>query len=72
MRSEFETIDAREPLESVVPRLQENAFRFLPVVENESLVGMITAENLSELFLIQTAMSQRKSPEWERLSSEAA
>lgn len=72
MRFEFETIDAREPLESVVPRLQENGLRFLPVVERESLVGMITAENLSELFLIQTAMSQRKSSERERLSSEAA
>ena len=72
MRKDFEAIEASDPLENVFSRMQENGFRILPVMQDEVLVGLLTAENMSEFLLIQTAMSQRKSFATEQRLSEQA
>jgi Zn-dependent protease/CBS domain-containing protein len=56
MRRDFKTADPFEMAESVLARLQENDCPSLPVVHGGRLVGIITAENLGEFLMIQTAL----------------
>jgi len=61
MHREFETADPLETLESVLPRLHGGDCNLVPVLQNGSLVGLLTSENLSELFLIQQALRTARS-----------
>lgn len=47
--------DADEPLEPVLARLQGQTCRTLPVLEHDTLVGLVTMENVGELLAIQAA-----------------
>jgi Zn-dependent protease/CBS domain-containing protein len=65
MRRDFHTVEASEPLESVlrrIPQLQEYA---VPVTQSGQIVGVLTSDNLAEFFMLRTAMEQadlRKQP----------
>jgi Zn-dependent protease/CBS domain-containing protein len=56
MQHEFLTASARDMLFTAFNRLQECNCRALPVVENEELVGLITADNLAEVLMIQESL----------------
>jgi hypothetical protein len=56
MRREFVTADPREMLQTALARLQNCGCRTLPVVEGGRLVGLVTADHLAEVLMIQEAL----------------
>ncbi len=58
MHRQFTTTDPHETLQSAFARLQEGHSRSLPVVRDGKLLGMLTADNLAEVLLIQDALRQ--------------
>ena len=60
MRRDVAIADASDMLESALQRLQESACHTLPVLRNQKLVGLLTAENLGEFLMIKSARNGRK------------
>lgn len=60
MQREFQTAGATETAENVMAKLQQCGSGSLPILENDRLVGILTAENLSEFLMIQTALRAPK------------
>jgi len=56
MTRSFQTADAREPLDRALARLQLCACPVLPVLDNGRLVGLVTADNISEYVMIRGAL----------------
>jgi Zn-dependent protease/CBS domain-containing protein len=56
MQRKFQTAGPMDMAEGALERLQECACLSLPVVQNGRLVGLLTAENLGEFLMIQTAL----------------
>ncbi len=57
---EFDTAEPNEMLETVLTRLAAAPTRVIPVLQNDSLVGLVTAENLGEYMMIQNALHRRQ------------
>jgi Zn-dependent protease len=80
MHRQFTTADPREMLQTAFARLQQGHSRSLPVVRDGKLVGILTADNLAEVLLIQDALrlghrramfaGERSSPELSLPSAE--
>jgi CBS domain-containing protein len=62
MQREFTTADPHEMLQTAFARLQEGHSRSLPVVRDGNLVGILTADNLAEVLLIQDSLRQGHRP----------
>jgi Zn-dependent protease/predicted transcriptional regulator len=62
MHRDFTITDPREMLQSAFARLQQGHSRSLPVVKDGKLVGVLTADNLAEVLLIQDALRQGHRP----------
>lgn len=60
MRRDVAIADASEMLESAFQRLQTSDCHTLPVLYNQNLVGLLTAENLGEFLMIKSARNGRK------------
>ena len=60
MQREFQTADPSEMAETVLARLQESNCPSMPVLHRSKLVGILTAENLGEFLMIQTALTSGK------------
>lgn len=60
MHRDVATVDASDMIESALQRLQTSGCPTLPVVHNQKLVGLLTAENLGEFLMIKGARSGRK------------
>jgi CBS domain-containing protein len=60
MHRDITVADASDMLESALQRLQESACHTLPVVRNQKLVGLLTAENLGEYLMFKNARNGRK------------
>lgn len=60
MQREFETAEPSEMLEPVLHRLAASPSRVMPVLQEGTLVGLVTAENLGEYLMIQNALSRRR------------
>jgi len=60
MQREFQTARPTEEADAVFGRLQTADCRSLPVVDHERLVGMVTAENLGEFLMIQSALKGKR------------
>jgi CBS domain-containing protein len=58
MQSEFKTADSSEMLETAFRRLQEDGGRIIPVLQNDRLAGLLTAENIGEFLMIQAALGK--------------
>jgi CBS domain-containing protein len=58
MNRRFETVDAREMLETAFVRLQNCDCHVLPVLLDGRLVGLLTPDNVGEFVMIQGAMRQ--------------
>jgi Zn-dependent protease/predicted transcriptional regulator len=56
MQREFVTTDPREMLQTALARLQDCGCRTLPVVKDGRLLGVVTAESLAEVLMIQEAL----------------
>lgn len=59
MRRDFPLAHASDMLESALQRLQASLCPTMPVVQNDTLVGLLTAENLGEFLIIQNARHHR-------------
>jgi Zn-dependent protease/predicted transcriptional regulator len=57
---EFQTAEPNEMLETVLTRLATAPARVIPVLQDGSLVGLVTAENLGEYMMIQNALHRRQ------------
>lgn len=60
MQREFETAEPNEMLESALARLAASPTRIMPVLQDGTLVGLVTQENLGEYLMIQNALHRRK------------
>jgi Zn-dependent protease/predicted transcriptional regulator len=63
MQREFVTADPREMLQTAFSRLQEGHCRTLPVVKEGRLLGLLTADNLAEVLMIQEALRAARRPD---------
>lgn len=59
MQRQFETVEPSEMLETAFARLQSCPCRTLPVVQFGRLVGLVTAENIGEFLMVQSALARR-------------
>ena len=59
MRHDFPLAHASDMLETALQRLQASPCPTMPVLQNDSLVGLLTAENLGEFLIIENARHQR-------------
>jgi CBS-domain-containing membrane protein len=57
MRREIQSADDGEMLETAFQRLQSCQCHTLPVLRGGRLVGLLTADNVGEFLMIQTALS---------------
>jgi CBS domain-containing protein len=60
MQRDFVTAEPRDMLYTALVRLQECGCRTLPVVEDGRLVGIVTADNLAEVLMIQDTLRRRR------------
>lgn len=58
MRTEIETADINEPLESVMKRLQTGNCRLLAVTRNGEMAGIVNMDNILELVRIEAALKE--------------
>ena len=56
MRRDITEIDSHDMVETALMRLQENGTKTLPVMHNGQLVGLVTAENITEYLMIRSAL----------------
>jgi CBS domain-containing protein len=56
MRRDVTAVSSRDMLECVYGRLQQDQCHTLPVVENGRLVGLLTADNVTEALMIRDAI----------------
>lgn len=59
MQREFETAEPNEMLEALLNRLATSPSRVIPVLQNDHVVGLVTAENVGEYLMIQNALHRR-------------
>jgi len=62
MQREFAITDPREILQTAFARLQDGHCRTLPVVKDGRLLGLLTADNLAEVLIIQEALREGHRP----------
>ncbi len=56
MRSDPPAVDSYEMVESALMRIQESGIPALPVTHSGQLVGIVTAENITEYLMIRSAL----------------
>src|SRR6266498_494141 len=56
VRSEIPDVDSTDMIETALMRLEESHSKTLPVVHSGQLVGLITAENITEFLMIRSAL----------------
>jgi Zn-dependent protease len=59
MVTDFDIVAPGEGLDAALARVRPEKSRTLPVVNDGVLVGLLTAENVGELFMIRAALAQR-------------
>ncbi len=62
MQREYVTADPRDMLQTAFDRLQQGHCRTLPVVRDGHLLGLLTAENLAEVLMIQQTLREADRP----------
>ena len=56
IRRDLPEVDSYEMLEMALMKLQESGTKTLPVTHGGQLVGLITAENITEYLMIRSAL----------------
>jgi Zn-dependent protease/predicted transcriptional regulator len=60
MVTDFDTVSPGEGLDAALARVRPEKSRTLPVINDGVLVGLLTAENVGELFMIRAALAHRR------------
>jgi CBS domain-containing protein len=63
MQKTFQTVEPTETAEQALTRLQSSDGRFLAVVHNKRLLGIVTVENLGEFLMFQAASQGERRPQ---------
>ena len=58
MERSFRTASADEDLDAALGRLEPGQANLLPVMWNRQLVGLLTAENVGEFYMIRRALAE--------------
>ncbi len=58
MRPDCQLVSADDPLEKVLTRMQQAECTTFPVMNEGRLIGLLTRENVSELVMVNTALSE--------------
>ncbi len=61
IRRDLPEVDSYEMIEMALTRLQETGAKTLPVMHGGQLVGMVTAENITEFLMIRSALKTASS-----------
>ncbi|HRJ74780.1 MAG TPA: CBS domain-containing protein [Anaerolineales bacterium] len=61
MKKDLPEIDSYEMVENALERIQESGIPALPVTHAGQLVGIITAENITEYLMIRSAIRSARS-----------
>jgi CBS domain-containing protein len=59
MQREFEIAEPNEMLQTALMRMASSPTRVMPVLQDGTLVGLVTQENLGEYLMIQNALHRR-------------
>ena len=59
MENEVQTAAPEEELDAALTRVEPGRATMLPVMRNGQLIGLLTAENLGELYMIRRALAER-------------
>jgi Zn-dependent protease/predicted transcriptional regulator len=62
MRRDFSPARPNDPVDGMLAQLRSEACPVMPVLEDGRLVGLLTAENVSELLMIREAVAQPRPP----------
>jgi CBS domain-containing protein len=62
MERDFVTVEPGEMLQTALAKLQDCHCRTLPVVDDGRLVGLVTADNLAEVLMVQQALRRARRP----------
>ena len=62
MKRDFPTVEASDPLETVLTRMQAGEARTIPVTQYGRLIGILTADNIDEYLMIQAALRRKGMP----------
>lgn len=62
MRSNPPEVDSYDMVEMALMKIQESGFPSLPVTHSGQLVGIVTAENITEYLMIRTALQSSRIP----------
>ncbi|MDL1876361.1 CBS domain-containing protein, partial [Cytophagia bacterium CHB2] len=60
MRSNPPEVDSYDMVEMALMKIQESGFPSLPVTHAGQLVGIVTAENITEYLMIRTALQSSR------------
>jgi len=60
MVTDYDIVSPEEGLEAALARVRPERSRTLPVMDDGLLVGLLTAENIGELFMIRAALANRR------------
>ena len=60
MRRDFQTAEPNEMLDSAFQRLRECECHTVPVLHRDSVVGLLTADNVGEFLMIQAALGKAR------------
>jgi Zn-dependent protease len=63
MQREFEAAEPNEMLQGALARLATSPTRIMPVLQDGTLVGLVTQENLGEYLMFQNALHRRRAPQ---------
>ena len=61
IRRDLPEVDSYEMLEMALMKLQETGSKTLPVTHGGQLVGLVTAENITEYLMIRSALRTTQS-----------
>ncbi len=59
MRRDFEIVHPGDMLETALARLQACDCHLFPVVQDDTLIGLLNSENIGEFLMLQSALSRR-------------
>lgn len=63
MERKFPVVDADEPFSKVYEKMNETGVKAVPVMENGRLLGMVTLEHLSEVFMLLSSTDAPLAPQ---------
>jgi predicted transcriptional regulator len=63
MQREFEAAEPNEVLQTALARMAASPTRIMPVLQDGTLVGLVTQENLGEYLMFQNALHRRRAPQ---------